>query len=130
MATIQPFLRNGNRNVDRAGQVSTAWGQHAPAASFAGMTLEQFREKIGLSQAAREKVAEAESNLRGAIAGRANADLVTRDTVTLVVNAIRGNPEFGPNSELYRGCGYITFGERASGLRRAGTANEPEPASN
>jgi hypothetical protein len=94
------------------------------------MTLEEFRERIGQSQAARAKVAEAESTLRGAIAGRAKADLITRDAVALVVNSIRGNPDFGPNSELYRGCGYITFGERASGLRRAGTAPEPAPSAN
>jgi hypothetical protein len=130
MAAITPFLRNGNRNVNRAGQVSTAWELHAPAASFAGMTLEEFREKIGQSQTAREKVAQAESSLRGAIAGRANADLITRDAVALVVSSIKGTPEFGPNSELYRACGYVTFGERASGLHRAGTMPEPTPSSN
>ena len=130
MASITPFLRNGHRNVDRAGQVSRAWEQHAPTTSFAGMTLEEFREKIGQSQIAREKIAQAESNLRGAIAGRANADLATRDAVTLAVNAIRGNPMFGPNSELYRACGYITYGERASGLRRADTAAATTVASN
>ena len=130
MAALQPFIKNPNRTVDRAGQVSTAWQQHAPAASFAGMALDQFREKIGQSQTARNKVAQIEADLRGAIAARANADLVTRDTVALVVNSIKGNPDFGPNSELYRACGYVAYGERASGLTRRSTVPEPAPASN
>jgi len=48
----------------------------------------------------------------------------------LVVNSIRGNPEFGPNSQLYRACGYVAYGERSSGLTRRGTAPELAPASN
>ena len=130
MSALTPFIKNPNRTVDKAGQVSVAWQQHAPAASFAGMTLEQFREKIGASQTARDKVAAAEADLRGFIAARAAADVATRDTVTLVVNSIRGNPEFGPNSEIYRACGYVAFGERASGLTRKGNVPPPAPASN
>ena len=130
MASIQPFIKNPNRTVDKAGQVSVAWQQHAPAASFAGMTLEQFREKIGASQTTRDKVAAAEADLRGFIASRAVADVATRDAVTLVVNSIRGNPDFGPNSDLYRACGYIPFGERASGLTRKGNVPPTAPASN
>lgn len=130
MAALQPFIKNPNRNVEKAGQVSVAWQQHAPAASFAGMTLEQFREKISASQTTRDRVAAAEADLRGSIAARAVADVATRDVVTLVVNSIRGNPDFGPNSELYRACGYVPFGERASGLTRRGSMPEPAPASN
>ncbi len=128
MSSIQPFIKNPNRTVDKAGQVSVAWQQHAPAASFAGMTLEQFREKIGQSRVVREKIAATEADLRGFIAERATVDVETRDAVTLVVNSIRGNPEFGPNSQLYRACGYVTFGERSSGLTRR--VSTPEPVSN
>jgi len=130
MAALQPFIKNANRTVEKAGQVSVAWQQHAPAASFAGMNLEEFREKISASQTTRDKVAAAEADLRGRIAARAAADLATRDAVSLVVNSIRGNPDFGANSELYRACGYVAYGERASGLTRRGTAPEPAPASN
>jgi len=129
MAALQPFIKNPNRTVEKAGQVSVAWQQHAPAVSFAGMTLEQFREKISASQTTREKVAAAEADLRGFIAARAAADVETREAVTLVVNSIKGSPEFGQNSQLYRACGYVAFGERASGLTRRGTAPEPAPAS-
>jgi hypothetical protein len=130
MSALSPFIKNPNRTVDKAGQVSVAWQQHAPAALFAGMTLEQFREKISASQTTREKIAAAEADLRGFIAARAAADVETRDTVTLVVNSIRGNPEFGPNSQLYRACGYVAYGERSSGLTRRSTTPEPAPSSN
>lgn len=130
MSSLVPFIKNPNRSVGKAGQVSVAWQQHAPAASFAGMTLEEFREKISASQTTREEVAAAEANLRGFIAARAAADLATRDAVSLVVNSIRGNPEFGANSKLYRACGYITYGERASGLTRRGTTTATTPALN
>jgi hypothetical protein len=130
MSAFARFIKNPNRTVEKAGQVSVAWQQHAPAASFAGMTLEEFREKISASQTAREKVAAAEADLRGFIAARAAADIETRNLVTWVVNSIKGTPEFGLNSELYRACGYVTFGERSSGLTRRGTSPEaaPEPA--
>lgn len=130
MATITPFIKNPNRTVDKAGQVSVAWQQHAPAASFAGMTLEQFNEKIGQSSVARQKIAAAEADLRGLIVERATADVETRDAVTLVVNSIRGNPDFGPNSQLYRACGYVAFGERSTGLTRRTSKPEPTPVSN
>jgi hypothetical protein len=125
---LQPYIKNPNRTVEKAGQVSVAWQQHAPAASFAGMTLEQFRKKIGQSRATREKIAAAEADLRGLIAERGAVDIETREAVSLVVNSIRGNPQFGPNSQLYRACGYVTFGERSSGLTRRGST--PEPVAN
>jgi hypothetical protein len=125
---IQPFIKNPNRTVDKAGQVSVAWQQHAPAATFAGMTLDQFRRKIGQSRVTREKIAASEADLRGLIAERALVDIDTREAVSLVVNSIRGNPQYGPNSQLYRACGYVAFGERSSGLTRRGST--PEPASN
>jgi|LakMenEpi03Aug12_release.lakeMendotaPanAssembly.Ray.scaffolds.fasta_scaffold681836_2 hypothetical protein len=125
MSALSPFIKNPNRTVEKAGQVSVAWQQHAPAASFAGMTLEQFREKIGASQTTRDKVAAAEADLRGFIAARATADVETRDVVALVVNSIKGSPEFGQNSQLYRACGYVAYGERSSGLTRRGTMPQP-----
>jgi hypothetical protein len=94
------------------------------------MTLEQFREKIGASQTTRDKVAAAEADLRGFIAARATADVETRDVVALVVNSIKGSPEFGQNSQLYRACGYVAYGERSSGLTRRGTMPEPAVSSN
>ena len=36
----------------------------------------------------------------------------------LVINALRGNPNHGPDSQLYRALGYVPKSKRSSGLSR------------
>ena len=65
------------------------------------------------------------AQLTSAMDNRDNADAATNDTVHLVVNAVKGDPNFGDDSDLYDAMGYVRRSERASGLSRGKT---PPPA--
>jgi hypothetical protein len=82
------------------------------------MTLAEFESAVAPSTEIRNTVTELETELAAALGRRALADIVTNEKLKLVVNAVKGNPAHGENSELYRAMGYVPSGERASGLTR------------
>lgn len=104
-------------------EVSEAWEELAPDKSFAGMTLPQFQAKVQLSLDSRKKLSGAKDQRISAQSDRARNDAVSRETLLLVVNAIKGDPTEGEDSALYEACGYIPKSKRKSGLsRKAKTA--------
>jgi hypothetical protein len=124
------FLKNPNRTVRKVDEVVMAWEQLAPSATFAGMTLAEFRTAVDPSKAERIRTAELEAELSGAAGRRALADLNTNEKLKLVVAAVKGDPTHGENSALYRAMGYIPLGERASGLTRKVAAEVAPNGSN
>jgi len=112
------FLKNPTRIVRKVDEVVTAWEQLAPTSTFAGMNLAEFKTAVEPSKAERIRTAELEAELSGAAGRRALADLNTNEKLKLVVAAVKGDPNHGENSALYRAMGYIPLGERASGLTR------------
>lgn len=119
--------KNPTRVARKAAEVSTAWEQIAPDAEFAGMTLSAFKTAIGESFNLRERAAQLEAELSANLARRAVADADTNDKVKLVVNSVKGSPAYGENSDLYRAMGYVTAADKASGLTRKGTVDQPTP---
>jgi hypothetical protein len=124
------FLKNPNRTVRKVDEVVMAWEQLAPSATFAGMTLAEFRTAVDPSKAERIRTAELEAELSGAAGRRALADLNTNEKLKLVVAAVKGDPAHGENSALYRAMGYIPMAERASGLTRKVAAEVAPNGSN
>ena len=49
---------------------------------------------------------------------RDHADIVTANPTQLVVNAVKGDPDFGDDSDLHDAMGYVRRSDRASGLSR------------
>jgi hypothetical protein len=119
---VLTFLKNPNRIMRRVEEVVIAWGQVAPASSFAGMTLAQFESEVAPSITERNRVAELEAALAAALGRRAQADINTNEKLKLVVSAVKGDPAHGENSALYRAMGYVPMAERASGLTRKAAA--------
>ena len=105
---------------ERAEKILSAWDEFAPDAKFGGMTKEQFSAKVKPSTDTREEVKKTELKLKAQNSAVVDADKVTSAANQLVVNAIKGDPNFGEDSELYEGCGYIRKSEKASGLHRSG----------
>lgn len=120
------FLKNPTRVVRKVDEVVTAWEQLAPSASFAGMSLAEFRTAVEPSKTERIRTAELEAELSGAVGRRALADVNTNQKLKLVVAAVKGDPAHGENSALYKAMGYIPSGERASGLTRKAAVAAPE----
>jgi len=105
-------------------QVVNAWATLAPDKTLAGMTLAQFKAKIQPSLDARAQIDQFEAQLASAKDARDDADSASMSQVLLVVNAVKGDPTAGEDSNLYEQMGYVRKSERASGLKR-GT---PAPA--
>ena len=97
--------------------VVNAWEDLAPDASFAGLTLAQFKTKVKPSFDMRTEVSTLETQLKAARQSRNNADAVSNDAV----NGVRSAPGFGENSALYKALGYVPKNERKSGLVRPST---------
>lgn len=98
--------------------VVKAWTEEASEASFASMTLARFKEAVQQSYDARAKVDRGERMAEEGANERADADVVSNDKLLLVVNAVKGDPNFGENSDLYEAMGYVRKTERRSGLTR------------
>jgi trans-2-enoyl-CoA reductase len=101
--------------------LGTAWKNHAPKASFAGITLEQYAEKVQPSQDARDAETMASGQVKDAQANRDNADAQSMKVQQQVISAIKGDPNFGEDSPLYQAAGYVRKSDKKSGLSRKTT---------
>jgi hypothetical protein len=103
--------------------IITAWTTLAPAASFGGMTLAQFKAKVQPSFDARTALDAIEVQQTSALDTRNTADVVTSATNQLVVNGVKGDPNYGDDSELYDTMGYVRKSARRSGLTKKNKAS-------
>ena len=108
--------------------VIAGWEEHAPDATFGGLTLTQYKAKVKPSLDARDEVSSFELKLAAARVDRDNADLVSDEITSNVVNSAKGDPNYGENSALYASFGYIRKDDRKSGLTRAAHNVVPAPA--
>ena len=113
--------------MKRFTEVTSAWESVRPTKSFAGLTLEQFKEAQKPSLEARAKIAELEGQLQAAIARRDEADVAILATTKLIVKAVVGDPAEGENGELYAAMGYVRQRQRSSGLTRRRGNGEMKP---
>jgi hypothetical protein len=115
----------------RLTRFETAWEELAPDLSFGGMTLSEFTEAVKPSFDARETLQSLEARWEAAKRQMAQADSVSKEKMELVVNGVRANPAFGPDSPFYRALGFTPKSERRSGLTRkvkpAATTSESLP---
>ena len=115
--------------AERLGRATQAWENLAPDKSFGGMTLVQFKAKVQESLDARHALRAATDQLMVAQNARTDTDAKTMQALSLVVNAIKGDPEHGDDSSLYEACGYVRKSEKRSGLsRKAKTAQVEQKA--
>ncbi|MGH7991480.1 MAG: hypothetical protein ACREDS_14990 [Limisphaerales bacterium] len=108
--------------ADNTNTITTAWQTLAPAATFGSMTLTQYQAKVKPSVDARNLIASLKDQLIAAETARDVADKVTNPTNQLVVNAVKGDPSHGDDSDLYAAMGYVRKSQRASGLTKKSNA--------
>jgi hypothetical protein len=108
--------------ADSTNTIINAWTTLAPAASFGGMTLAQYKTKVQPSFDARTTIDGLNAQLTAATDNRDNADAVTSDANQKVVNGVKGDPNYGDDSNLYDAMGYVRKSERASGLSKKSNA--------
>ena len=106
---------------ERIERFQDSWEEMAPGASFAGMTLEEFRIATELPLALRREIVRLETQVVAKTVETEIADKQADQLLDLVVNSVRGTPGFGPDCALYKAFGYVRKSERKSGLTRKGT---------
>ncbi len=99
-----------------------AWGELAPAATFDGMTLTQYKAAVQPSFDSRQKITDLETDLEGEQVNRDQVDVTTTATNAAVVKAVVADKNYGDDSALYERMGYVRKSNRASGLTRKAQA--------
>jgi len=98
--------------------IIAAWEKLAANASFAGLTLAQFKLKVGPSMDYRKQINDNGVARKSLLDKRDDADRITKLTNGLVVKAVVGDVNYGDNSDLYEAMGYVRKTERKSGLTK------------
>ncbi|HUI05915.1 MAG TPA: hypothetical protein VL486_02805 [Verrucomicrobiae bacterium] len=118
--------------AEKVGLIADAWESLAPDATFGGMTLAQFRNRVKPSLDLREELATIDSQRIAKVEERDDADRVSLDAAQLVINSVKGDPAYGPDHPLLQSMGYVRKSARWSGLTRRSNGNgvrtEEEPA--
>jgi hypothetical protein len=104
--------------AEKLDKIITAWETLAPAKSFAGMTLSQFKEATYTSKEMRGVIDVLQAQMTQAINSRDAADVTTTAKVQQVVAGVLADPTEGPDSALYEAFGYTPKSERKTGLTR------------
>jgi hypothetical protein len=118
---------NPKQSEARINEVLNAWQTLRPEKSFAGLSLAQFKTKIQPSTDSRVSIATLENQLLAAQNQRDDADKASLATISLVVNAVKGDPAEGEDGQLYEAMGYVRKSERKSGLSRGKKPPSPTP---
>ncbi|MDP3850920.1 MAG: hypothetical protein Q8Q59_10480 [Luteolibacter sp.] len=108
--------------ADRVGIFTAAWREIAPEASFAGMTLAEFETTTAPLMQSAQRLQALDAKYAAELKARAEAEVAARESMRLVANAVRGNPAYGEDGQLYRAMGYVPLSQRQSGLTRKGSA--------
>jgi len=113
-----------NRNVAvKVQMIADAWESLAADATFAGMTLTQFRNRVKPSLDLREELAAMDSQRTAKAEQRDDADRASLQVVQMVANAVKGDPNYGPDHPLLQSMGYVRKSARWSGLTRKSNGN-------
>jgi hypothetical protein len=123
MKTPKTVLETINRTI-------SAWETLAGSKSFGGMTLAQFKAGVKSSYETREELRVLESQSQSKQIERDDADEQSMRLVQLAVNGVVGDPEEGPDSDLYAAFGYTRKSERKTGLTRKKKTGGPSGSSN
>lgn len=112
-------------NQSKIETVRNAWKTLAPDKTFGGMTYAQFEEFTEPSFLTRQELEDLDDRRTQLLTSRANADEVSLAKVSLAVNGVRADPNFGDDSGLIEAMGYTRASERKSGLTRKGGPSKP-----
>lgn len=117
------------RVANKLQKIVDAWQTLRPTKTLAGMTLEQFKAKVQPSLDSRSQLTTLQGQTTDSRTQRRQSDSVSNDAMSLVVNAVKGDPDEGENGALYAAMGYVPKNARRSGLTRKGLTTPPATTS-
>ena len=100
-----------------------AWDELAPTATFAGMTLVQFRPQCNPRSIRVTRSPDPERSGSGTVSHRGKVDVTTLQTNSDVVKSVVADKNFGDDSALYERMGYV----RKSVLASVTHPQQPPP---
>ncbi len=100
--------------LQKTGLITDAWSTIAPENKYANKTLQEYITASAPFLAAEAAVQAGKMTRAGNVVTKDNADKTTLGLVNAVVASIKGDQAFGPDSPLYRACGYIPLSERSA----------------
>jgi hypothetical protein len=109
----------------RRDQFLASWREYASAATFAGVSLEQFETESKKPLEVRGRMMAVRTQLGGMKLERDKVDESHSEMLTAIANGIRADPAHGPDSPLYRSLGFIPKSERKRPRGRAAKAAKP-----
>ncbi len=104
--------------LEKINRVVSGWETLAPDKSFGGMTLAQLKAALKPSFDTRDELRALENQVQSKQSERDNADAESLRLIQRVINGVIGDPEEGPDSDLYESFGYTRKSERKTGLTR------------
>ena len=104
--------------MEKINRVISGWETLAPGKSFGGMTLAQLKAALKPSFDTRDELRGLENQVQSKQSERDNADEESLRLIQRVINGVIGDPEEGPDSDLYESFGYTRKSERKTGLTR------------
>jgi hypothetical protein len=114
MAKISPGLA-----YERLDTFVAAWKKLRATKTFAGFTADQFEtQKMLPCRQARASIVDLGNQMKSALNRRDDLDVAALEAMSLVVNAVKGDPAEGENGDLYEAMGFVRKSERKSGLSR------------
>lgn len=102
----------------RIGKVTDGWETEAKDATFAELTLPEFKAKIQTSLDGRKEVKRLQLLLQAAETARDVADEKNMPEVKLVVKSMAGDRNYGTNSALWQAIGMVRDDDKQTGLTR------------
>ena len=123
------MAKNPAKIEKQINNIINAWSSLASTATFAGMTLVQYKAAVQPSLDARAQLVDNDEERAEIIINRDKVD-VTSDTVNQqVVKAVVGDVKFGDDSAFYEKLGYVRKSQRKTGLsRKSKAASAKAPA--
>jgi hypothetical protein len=104
--------------LEKINRVIGGWETLAHDKSFGGMTLAQLKAAVKPSFDTREELRVLENQIQSKKIERDDSDAESLRIIQRIVNGVVGDPEEGPDSDLYAAFGYTRTSERKTGLTR------------
>lgn len=107
---------------ERLQRFENSWETNAPRETeFGGVTLIELKAVIAASDAKKAEIALAEQKVKALKTEHKNIISGGMESCDYVVRAVEGDRNFGPDSPLFGGFGYILESEKKKGGRRKTT---------
>jgi hypothetical protein len=107
---------NTRQLIDRIETIIRAWTNLRPEKSFAGMTLEQFKEAVKPSLDSRNRLVDLDGQTRAELANRTVVDTASTAIVTRMIRGVQADVEEG-EGKLYAAMGFVPKSQRSVGRR-------------